>query len=41
MFREPQKHLLILAVILIVILSFIFSYLIKINLLYAYVETCI
>ena len=37
--HEPKKYFLILAVILIVILSFIFSYLIEINLLYAYVTS--
>lgn len=33
--HKPKKHFLILAVILIVTLSFLFSYIIKINFLYA------
>jgi hypothetical protein len=32
--HKPQKYILILAIILIVILSFLFSYLIKIHILY-------
>ena len=34
--HKPKKYFLILAVILIAILSFLFSYLTKLNLLYAY-----
>ncbi|MHC4691865.1 MAG: DUF1294 domain-containing protein [Planctomycetota bacterium] len=36
LFQKPQKYFLILAIILIVILSFLSSYFIKINFLYAY-----
>jgi len=37
MVHRPKKYFLVLAAILIVILSFLFSYLIEMNLLYAYV----